>query len=56
MIKETLIMDDMYWTNCFGLPLVGILAIDEHKYSQLVAFTFLPDRTTESFENVDWPR
>jgi hypothetical protein len=55
--EETLIMDDTSWTNCYGFPRLVILAIDENVISQLVAFAFLRDRTTESFSHfLTWMR
>jgi hypothetical protein len=49
--QETLIMDDPSWTNCSGSPLLAILALNKKLISQLVAFAFLRDRTTESFSH-----
>jgi hypothetical protein len=55
--QETLLMDDTSCTNCYGLPLPVVLAIDEKLISQLVAFAFLRDRTTESFSHfLTWMR
>jgi hypothetical protein len=55
--RETFIIDDAACPNCDGLPRLVILALDENVISQLVAFAFPRDRTTESFSHVlSWLR
>jgi hypothetical protein len=55
--QETVIMDNTSWTNCYWLPRLVIPAIEENVISQLVAFAFLRDRTTESFSQLlTWMR
>jgi hypothetical protein len=49
--RQTLVMDDQACTNAFLLPLVLIVASDEHNLTQLIAYALMMDRTKFSFKD-----
>ena len=47
--QDIVIMDDTAMTNMYGMPLKSMIAVDQDYHTQLLAYSILPNKSSDSF-------
>lgn len=49
--SDIAIIDDTCMTNMYGLPVEGVIVVDQESHTQLLGYSVIPNKSTESFIN-----